>query len=927
VCVGPFCTPGCFCGQTSLNATTRAATFSSSVTVGSSIVAVTISRYQIASVTDSKSNTYTKVAEKGASGAYVAVWLSANVATGGSSFTVTATSGSFSGPILLAVQEIDKFLQFISSLTGGIGPSSSPGLSPASYPAGSYTVAAFMATMGATPITSSPSGWQPRVTRMDTVQLGEAIDRVFSTLSAATITWALGSARSWVSVAAVFLEKLQANFTGTPTSGAATLTVAFTDSSTGSPTTWAWDFGDGGTSTSQNPSHDYTAAGTYTVTLSVTNGGSISSFTRSALHHSGRRGRLVGLAHNAGHPQLAGRHLRPADPRLALGGAEHDAAAAGFATPDGSGRCGAVAVAGAARSGPGDAGAREPHPGALLQRAVAGQDHRPHGGESVRRADVGLRFRPRPDHKRRRHHRGQGRGRLGQSRGREGLLLRRRHDRRGGVEPDQPRHGERGDGRNHWYFLAVSIDQRQFATAGALSTASATCSFAASVLTNSTIIVVVCSRLPVTAITDSKGNGYAIVALGSTAGQRITIAYGYATSAGASFAVTAITGVASTMLMTAQEVPNILLFDQSQGMTGLTTGQLSMTLNGRFSQTESYYTAIGGVFDLGATTASGYFGFFLGQPWRELIQSLFTSSLFMSISDGSSSWASASGPLVATGGITPGIGTVQLTAVMAVFIEDVRASFTGTPTSGAAPLSVAFTDASTGSPDHWLYEFGDGQTSSSQNPSHQYAADGTYTVRESVWRFDTPVNRQTRTNYIVVGGGGTGGGGTPTEPGIPNNPPLSPQPGYPAPPIPGSPWMAQAMIPKPPEPPAPSAPTVAVGIAPLVPAGAKASDGARQERVNRVLASIHDGMEREQQKPRDGENSFYLLGTGFDSAAAPTVSDDETIGASVGATWVHTDSDGVVTLYICFAATVGAADWRAASSNAARGIGGITGTF
>jgi PKD repeat protein len=62
-----------------------------------------------------------------------------------------------------------------------------------------------------------------------------------------------------------------ANFSGTPTSGTAPLTVNFTDLSTGSPTSWSWNFGDGGTATTQNPSHAYTAAGTYNVTLTATN--------------------------------------------------------------------------------------------------------------------------------------------------------------------------------------------------------------------------------------------------------------------------------------------------------------------------------------------------------------------------------------------------------------------------------------------------------------------------------------------------------------------------------------------------------------------------------------------------------------------------------------------------------------------------------
>jgi PKD repeat protein len=55
------------------------------------------------------------------------------------------------------------------------------------------------------------------------------------------------------------------------TQNANNLAVAFTDASTGAPTSWAWDFGDGGTSTLQNPSHTYAAPGTYNVCLTVTN--------------------------------------------------------------------------------------------------------------------------------------------------------------------------------------------------------------------------------------------------------------------------------------------------------------------------------------------------------------------------------------------------------------------------------------------------------------------------------------------------------------------------------------------------------------------------------------------------------------------------------------------------------------------------------
>ncbi len=64
-----------------------------------------------------------------------------------------------------------------------------------------------------------------------------------------------------------------ADFTANPTSGEAPLNVQFTDQSTNSPTLWSWNFGDGNTSTQQNPSHTYQNAGSYSVSLQVSNSG------------------------------------------------------------------------------------------------------------------------------------------------------------------------------------------------------------------------------------------------------------------------------------------------------------------------------------------------------------------------------------------------------------------------------------------------------------------------------------------------------------------------------------------------------------------------------------------------------------------------------------------------------------------------------
>jgi PKD repeat protein len=74
---------------------------------------------------------------------------------------------------------------------------------------------------------------------------------------------------------------LVANFSGTPTSGVAPLSVTFTDSSSGSPAAWNWSFGDGTVSSTQNPTHSYTNAGTYSVRLDVTNPDGTTYLTKS----------------------------------------------------------------------------------------------------------------------------------------------------------------------------------------------------------------------------------------------------------------------------------------------------------------------------------------------------------------------------------------------------------------------------------------------------------------------------------------------------------------------------------------------------------------------------------------------------------------------------------------------------------------------
>lgn len=79
----------------------------------------------------------------------------------------------------------------------------------------------------------------------------------------------------------------------------------------------------------------------------------------------------------------------------------------------------------------------------------------------------------------------------------------------------------------------------------------------------------------------------------------------------------------------------------------------------------------------------------------------------------------------------------------------IRADFSGNPLSGNSPLSVLFTDQSTGTITSYLWNFGDGGTSTSANPSHTYPSGGTYTVSLAVTGPDGS-DTKTKINYITV---------------------------------------------------------------------------------------------------------------------------------------------------------------------------------
>ena len=77
------------------------------------------------------------------------------------------------------------------------------------------------------------------------------------------------------------------------------------------------------------------------------------------------------------------------------------------------------------------------------------------------------------------------------------------------------------------------------------------------------------------------------------------------------------------------------------------------------------------------------------------------------------------------------------------------ADFSAWPLYGNAPLSVIFTDLSTGNPTLWNWSFGDGAYSDEENPVHIYNVSGTHTVSLTVSN-DAGTNTTTKTGCIAI---------------------------------------------------------------------------------------------------------------------------------------------------------------------------------
>jgi PKD repeat protein len=96
-----------------------------------------------------------------------------------------------------------------------------------------------------------------------------------------TVKNAVGSAKATKTVTISTPKIPVASFKASTTTGTTMSAISFTDTSTNSPTSWIWNFGDGTTATTQSVSHTFTKAGKYTVSLTVKNAAGSATATKT----------------------------------------------------------------------------------------------------------------------------------------------------------------------------------------------------------------------------------------------------------------------------------------------------------------------------------------------------------------------------------------------------------------------------------------------------------------------------------------------------------------------------------------------------------------------------------------------------------------------------------------------------------------------
>jgi len=559
-----------------------------------------------------------------------------------------------------------------------------------------------------------------------------------------------------------------ANFSGTPTSGTVPLTVNFTDTSSGTPTSWSWSFGDGGTSTAQNPSHQYTNGGDYTVSLTATNAlgndtetktsyitvepAGLPAFVAAGTVASGAGAITPALPSGIAANDILLLFLETANQAISISNQNGGTWTAVTNSPQGTGTAGGTSatrltVFWSRYNGTQGAPTTSDSGNHQLGRIVAYRGCATSGNPW----DVTA----------------------------------------GGVEATSDTSGAIPGATttvgNTLVVAAISTDKPD---------AAGTANFSAWANSNLTIV----TELTDNTVVAGNGGGLAV----ARGGKASAGAYGDTT---VTLATSAIKAMMSIALKPATLSPPVANFtgNPTSGYVPLTVNFTDTSTNSPTSwswnfgdggtstaQSPSHQYASAGTYTvtLTATNAAGSdpetktnyitanalpnppVANFSGSPTSG------TAPLTVNFTDSSTnsptSWSWTFGDGGTSTAQNPshqytsaGNYTVSLTATNAggsdgetktnyitVTVAPPVANFTGTPTSGTAPLTVNFTDSSTNSPTSWSWNFGDGGASTAQNPSHQYTSAGNYTVSLTATNAGGS-DGETKTNYITVTSGPT----------------------------------------------------------------------------------------------------------------------------------------------------------------------------
>ncbi|HVT43477.1 MAG TPA: PKD domain-containing protein [Thermoanaerobaculia bacterium] len=218
------------------------------------------------------------------------------IALGSGSFSLAATVGANVTSATIGGLTSGQTYRFQVTALNSVGESSGSNIAQTTMPAqgvqAAFTYTPSSGTAGVTTFSFFDQSTGPVASRSwsfgdGTSSTASSPNKMYSTAGTYTVRLTVTSTDGSLSsttrsvIVSAPTSTLTANFSFSPASPTTDQSVSFTDQSAGGPSSWSWSFGDGTTSTLKNPSKRYSAAGTYSVRLTVSDGSRTSSSIQS----------------------------------------------------------------------------------------------------------------------------------------------------------------------------------------------------------------------------------------------------------------------------------------------------------------------------------------------------------------------------------------------------------------------------------------------------------------------------------------------------------------------------------------------------------------------------------------------------------------------------------------------------------------------